>query len=104
MIGVPSMIAAFGWGTAVPHVAWSRPITEIRAFLRENDFGFVIGDEDVAKKMGVEVRLVPHRNWRVYEEDLLDNVDERTRVLAVSQVSFYTGQNLNLKTIFLERY
>ena len=50
MIGVPSMIAAFGWGTAVPHVAWSRPITEIRAFLRENDFGFVIGDEDVAKK------------------------------------------------------
>ena len=50
MIGVPSMISAFGWGTAVPHVAWSRPISEIRAFLRENDFGFVIGDEDVAKK------------------------------------------------------
>jgi selenocysteine lyase/cysteine desulfurase len=55
--------------------------------------------KDVAKKMGVEVRLVPHRNWRVYEEDLLDNVDERTRVLAVSQVSFYTGQNLDLKKI-----
>jgi len=50
MIGVPSMISAFGWGTAVPHVAWSRPITEIRAFLRENDFGFIVGDEDVAKK------------------------------------------------------
>ena len=55
--------------------------------------------KDVAKKMDVEVRLVPHRNWRVHEEDLLDNVDERTRVLAVSQVSFYTGQNLNLKKI-----
>jgi len=55
--------------------------------------------KDVAKKMGVEVRLVSHRNWRVHEEDLLDNVDERTRVLAVSQVSFYTGQNLNLKKI-----
>ena len=50
MIGVPSMISAFGWGTPIPHVAWSRPISEIRAFLRENDFGFVIGDEDVAKK------------------------------------------------------
>ena len=55
--------------------------------------------KDVAKKMDVEVRLVPHRKWRVHEEDLLDNVDERTRVLAVSQVSFYTGQNLNLKKI-----
>ena len=50
MIGVPSMISAFGWGTAVPHVAWSRPISEIRAFLRENSFGFVLGDKDVAKK------------------------------------------------------
>ena len=50
MIGVPSMISAFGWGTAVPHVAWSRPISEIRAFLRENDFGFIVGDEDTAKK------------------------------------------------------
>ena len=55
--------------------------------------------KDVAKKMDVEVRLVPHRNWRVHEEDLLDNVDERTRVLAVSQVSFYTGQNLDVQLL-----
>ena len=45
---------------------------------------------------GVEVRLVPHRDWMVHEADLLDAVDRRTRVLAVSQVSFYTGQCLNL--------
>ena len=45
---------------------------------------------------GVEVRLVPHRNWRVCETDLLAAVDARTRVLAVSHVSFYTGQCLNL--------
>ena len=45
---------------------------------------------------GVEVRLVPHRDWLVHETDLLDAVDERTRVLAVSQVSFYTGQCLNI--------
>ena len=50
MIGVPSMVGAYGWGSIIPHIAWSRPITEIRAFLRENDFGFVLGDEDVAKK------------------------------------------------------
>ena len=50
MIGVPSMISAFGYGNIVTHLAWSRPISEIRAFLRENDFGFVVGDVDVAKK------------------------------------------------------
>ena len=50
MIGVPSMVGAFGYGNIIPHIAWSRPITAIRAFLRENDYGFVLGDEDVAKK------------------------------------------------------
>ena len=48
---------------------------------------------------GVEVRLVPHRDWLVHETDLLDAADERTRVLAVSQVSFYTGQCLNLEQL-----
>ena len=50
MIGVPSMVGAFGYGNIIPHIAWSRPISEIRAFLRENDYGCVIGDEDVPKK------------------------------------------------------
>jgi hypothetical protein len=50
MIGVPSMVGAFGYGNIVTHLAWSRPISEIRAFLRENDYGFVVGDDDVAKE------------------------------------------------------
>ena len=49
--------------------------------------------------LGVEVRMVPHRDWRVHEADLVDAVDERTRVLAVSQVSFYTGQNLDINSL-----
>ncbi len=48
------------------------------------------------KQAGVETRLVEHRDWEVREEDLLAAVDERTRVLAVSQVSFYTGQCLDI--------
>lgn len=48
------------------------------------------------REQGVEVRLVPHRSWVTEEEDLLGAVDERTRVLAVSHVSFYTGQCLDL--------
>ena len=51
------------------------------------------------RSRGVEVRLIPHRDWLVGEKDLLDAVDERTRVLAVSQVSFYTGQCLNIEQL-----
>ncbi|MBI4531487.1 MAG: aminotransferase class V-fold PLP-dependent enzyme [Candidatus Latescibacteria bacterium] len=48
------------------------------------------------RRQGVEVRMVPHQNWIVSEADLLGAVDGRTRVLAVSHVSFYTGQCLNI--------
>jgi S1-C subfamily serine protease len=50
MIGVPSMVGAYGWGSVVTHIAWSRPISEIRAFLRENEYGFVLGDDDIPKE------------------------------------------------------
>jgi S1-C subfamily serine protease len=58
MIGVPSMVGAFGYGNIVTHIAWSRPISEIRTFLRENEFGFILGDEDVAKKDPDEIKEV----------------------------------------------
>lgn len=48
---------------------------------------------------GIEVRMVPHRNFVVDEDDLLAAVDVRTRVLAVSQVSFYSGQNLRVERL-----
>ncbi len=54
------------------------------------------------RQRGVEVRMVPHQNWVVEEEDLLAATDERTRVLAVSQVSFYTGQNLDVEQLAQE--
>ena len=47
LIGTPSMISAFGWGGVVTHMNWSRPISEIRLFLRANDYGFVLGDDPV---------------------------------------------------------
>ena len=51
------------------------------------------------KEAGVEVRFVEHDDWEVREADLLEAVDERTRVLAVSQVSFYTGQCLDIEQL-----
>ena len=41
---------------------------------------------------GVEIRMVRHKNWCVDEGTLIDAMDGRTRVLAISHVSFYTGQ------------
>ena len=50
-------------------------------------------------ELGVEIRPVPHRNWQVFETELLEAIDEKTRILAVSQVSFYSGQNLDIKAL-----
>ena len=44
LIGVPSMVSAYGWGNVVSHMGWSRPIAEIRIFLRDNDYGYLLGD------------------------------------------------------------
>jgi selenocysteine lyase/cysteine desulfurase len=49
-----------------------------------------------ARERGVEVRMVPHRNWIVAEDDLVAAIDSQTRVVAVSQVSFYSGQCLDV--------
>ncbi len=45
---------------------------------------------------GVEVRIVRNDNWVVSEADILTQVDENTRVVAVSQVSMFTGQHMDV--------
>ena len=45
LIGVPSMVSAYGWGTPVTHMGWARPISQIRIFLRDNKYGYILGDE-----------------------------------------------------------
>ena len=43
---MPSMVSAYGWGSVVSHMAWSRPISEIRLFLRDSGYGVkILGDE-----------------------------------------------------------
>ena len=56
MIGVPSMVSAFGYGNVVTHIAWSRPISEIRTFLRDNDYGFILGDKDIDKDIKKDIK------------------------------------------------
>jgi len=52
------------------------------------------------EQKGVEIRRVPHRDWLIHEQDLLNVTDDRTRVMSVSQVSFYNGQQLNIDALW----
>jgi S1-C subfamily serine protease len=51
LIGVPSMVSVYGWAV-VPHMAWARPVSEIRFFLRKNKFGYILGDKEEKKVNG----------------------------------------------------
>ena len=51
------MVSAYGWGNVITHMGWSRPISEIRIFLRDNKYGFILGDErEVEEKKKIIIR------------------------------------------------
>lgn len=49
--------------------------------------------------LGVEVRVAHHRDWTVSTESLASLVDARTRVIAVSHVSYMSGWRHDLQAI-----
>ncbi len=46
------------------------------------------------KDRGVELRIVQNNNWRIDLEDIDKAIDEHTRVVNISHVSYFTGQRL----------
>ena len=51
------------------------------------------------QEQGVEVRVVQHNNWYVSIDDIAALIDERTRVVHLSQVSMFTGQRMDVEKI-----
>ena len=49
--------------------------------------------------LGVEIRVVRHKNWFIDLEDIANLIDEKTRVVSISQVSMFTGQRLDLEAL-----
>ncbi len=47
----------------------------------------------------VEIRVVPSREWLVHLDSVREAVDERTRLIAASQVSYLTGQRSSLPAL-----
>lgn len=48
---------------------------------------------------GVEIRVVKNKNWFIGLDDIAALIDARTRVVAISHVSMYTGQRLDLEAL-----
>ncbi|MFT5219953.1 MAG: cysteine desulfurase/selenocysteine lyase [Planctomycetota bacterium] len=48
---------------------------------------------------GVEIRIVRHRRWQTELDDIAELIDERTRVVAISHVSMFTGQRIDLPAL-----
>ncbi|MEE2709305.1 MAG: aminotransferase class V-fold PLP-dependent enzyme [Gemmatimonadota bacterium] len=48
------------------------------------------------EKLGVEVRVVENKDWEIRLEDIDAAMDARTRLVAISHVSYFTGQRLSL--------
>lgn len=51
------------------------------------------------EKIGVELRIVKNRNWAIKLEDIDAAMDEHTRLVAISHVSYFTGQRLSLSDL-----
>lgn len=51
------------------------------------------------KSRGVEIRIVRNKDWYISLEDLRGMVDSRTRLVVVSQVSYFTGQRFSLQAL-----
>ena len=51
------------------------------------------------QQQGVDIRVVRHSNWYISIDDIEALIDERTRVVHLSQVSMFTGQRMDVAHI-----
>jgi selenocysteine lyase/cysteine desulfurase len=51
------------------------------------------------RKQGLDLRVTPHRDWRIELADMEKLVDRKTRLVAISLVSWYNGFQHDLKAV-----
>ena len=51
------------------------------------------------RDQGVEVRVVRHESWQIGLDALAAQIDEHTRLVAMSQVSYFTGQRHDMEEL-----
>lgn len=65
----------------------------------EGEFPSTLFNVELLRARGVEVRLVAARDGALREDDIVAAMDERTRLVVASLVSFRSGQRLDLRSI-----
>ncbi|MBP1994837.1 aminotransferase class V-fold PLP-dependent enzyme [Paenibacillus eucommiae] len=54
------------------------------------------------EEKGVEIRRVEHQNWQISVEDVLQAVDEHTKLVMTSHVSFISGARFDYRKLYSE--
>ncbi|MGB4136030.1 MAG: aminotransferase class V-fold PLP-dependent enzyme, partial [Microbacterium sp.] len=65
----------------------------------DGEFPSTLFNVDLLRRRGVRVRAVPMRGGAVREADVVEAMDDRTRLVVASMVSFRTGQRLDFVEI-----
>ena len=55
-----------------------------------------------ARESGIEARIVQHRDWKITSDDLLAQVDDRTRLVITSHVSYLSGARIDAAALYKE--
>lgn len=102
MIGAPSQDVAFVASTSrtldvvLKGIPW-RPGDALVTL--EGEFPSTLFNAELLRRQGVEVRTVAARDGAIRETDVVTAIDERTRLVVASLVSFKTGQLLDFRGI-----
>lgn len=85
--GVNAVYALVGW----------EPGDNIVVPVDDLEFPSVILPALRRERVGIEVRRVPHEEWDIRPEEIAALVDERTRLVFLSHVSYRTGTRIDLE-------
>ncbi len=85
---------------ALNSIAWSLELKEGKIISTNIEFPSVTyPGMRLAEKGNVQVELITADNWVISVDDLLEGINESTKVVFLSHVEFITGQRFDLKKI-----
>lgn len=97
----PENIAVFNSvSEALNSIAWSLELKEGKIVSTNIEFPSVTYPWlRLAEKDDIQLELISAKNWCISTEELLEGIDERTKVVFLTHVEFITGQQHDLKRI-----
>lgn len=94
-------IAVFNSVTeALNCIAWSLELKEGKIISTDIEFPTVTYPWlRIARKENIRMKFINAKNWYISLEDLLNEIDENTKVVVLSHVEYLTGQRHDIKKI-----